>query len=414
MPNNANTVPRGGGTVAIVVAAGRGSRTAAQGDAGPKQYLPIGGRPVLAHTLDALAASPRIDRIVTVIHPDDRALYDAAIGDIKARNKIMLPVAGGATRQASVRLGLESLADAPPAFVLIHDGARPFIDEPTIGRVADALVSGKPAVLAALPCTDTMKRTDDTGCVTDTLSRDALWAAQTPQGFEFEVILDAHRQAVASCATAFTDDAAVAEWAGHAITVVAGGVANIKITTRSDLVSADHRLNLQNWAALADVRVGSGYDVHAFEAGDGVVLGGIHIDHDRQLKGHSDADVALHAITDALLGALADGDIGSHFPPSDPQWKAAESDIFLKHAVGLVAERGGRIAHIDLTIICEEPKIGPHRGAMRSRIAEICGLPVQRIAVKATTSESLGFTGRREGIAAMATATIRLPFAPDT
>ncbi|AXS40656.1 bifunctional 2-C-methyl-D-erythritol 4-phosphate cytidylyltransferase/2-C-methyl-D-erythritol 2,4-cyclodiphosphate synthase [Breoghania sp. L-A4] len=413
MPNNANTVPRGKGTVAIVVAAGRGSRMAADGDAGPKQYLPIGARPILALTLDALGASHRIDRIVTVIHADDRALYDAAIGDIEARNKLMAPVTGGATRQASVRLGLESLADAPPAYVLVHDGARPFIDTATIERVWNALDAGKPAVLAALPCTDTIKRVDDAGRVTNTLPRDGLWAAQTPQGFRFDVVLDAHRQAFERGETSFTDDAAVAEWAGHAITAVRGGEDNIKITTRSDLVAADECMRLQQWATLGDIRVGNGYDVHAFAPGDHVILGGVRIGHDRRLKGHSDADVALHAITDAIFGALADGDIGSHFPPSDPQWKGAASDIFLEHAVTRVARRGGRIAHIDLTIICEEPKIGPHRDAMRARIAAICGLPVQRIAVKATTSESLGFTGRREGIAAMATATVRLPLGDD-
>ena len=409
MPNNANTMPPPPHVAALVVAAGRGSRLAADGDTLPKQFLPIGERSILARTIDALAANPNVDQIITVIHAHNRENYDAAIGDIDVGDKLAAPVTGGATRQESVRLGLESLASRPPAYVLIHDGARPFVDVNTVDRVIAALKGGQTAVLAACPCNDTMKRVDDAGHVIETLPRDGLWAAQTPQGFHFDIIRGAHRQAHAAGEVAFTDDAAVAAWAGYVSAVVAGNPENIKITTRGDLVAADNKLTQQQWSALADIRVGSGYDVHAFAAGDHVVLGGVVIEHDKRLSGHSDADVALHAITDAIFGALSDGDIGSHFPPSDPLWKGAASAIFLKHAVDLVDQRGGRIAHIDLTIVCEEPKIGPHRDAIRAKIAEICGLACDRVAVKATTSERLGFTGRGEGIAAMATTTVRLP-----
>lgn len=416
MSNNANTVPPAVSIAALIVAAGRGTRLAAEDDTLPKQYLPIGGREILAHTISALAANNHIDRIVTVIHADDRDQYDAVVRAVNGCEKLDPPVVGGATRQASVRLGLEALQTRPepPGLVLIHDGARPFVDTDTIDRVAAALLDGETAVLAATPTVDTLKRADARGHVVGTLPRDGLWAAQTPQGFRFDVIADAHKRAHEAGQHAFTDDAAVAEWAGHTVTIVEGDTGNIKITTRSDLLAADQKASLRDWAALADVRVGSGYDVHAFAEGDHVILGGVAIPHGKRLSGHSDADVALHTITDALYGALSDGDIGSHFPPSDPQWKGAASDIFLKHAVGRVAERGGRIAHIDLTIICEEPKVGPHRDAIRASIAAICALPIDRVAVKATTSERLGFTGRREGIAAMATATVRLPLSsPD-
>lgn len=411
MTIDANTVPQAPVATALVVAAGRGTRLSGDGDTLPKQYLPIGGKAVLARTLRALAESPLVGEIVAVIHADDRAIYDAAVAGLDTFGKLADPVVGGATRQESVRLGLEALSNRPPAYILIHDGARPFVDAATIARVVEALRGGKDAVLAAAPVADTLKRVDDGGMIADTVPRDRLWAAQTPQGFGYGMILAAHRAAAARGETAFTDDAAVAEWAGHAVAVVEGNAGNVKITTRRDLVAADRTTTLEDWARLADVRVGSGYDVHAFAGGDHVVLGGIRIAHDKTLSGHSDADVALHAITDAIFGALADGDIGSHFPPSDPEWKGAASDIFLRYAVERVAGRGGRIAHLDLTIVCEEPKIGPHRDAMRKRIAEICGLPADRVAVKATTSERLGFTGRREGIAAMASATLRLPLA---
>lgn len=409
MPNNANTMPPVASITALIVAAGRGSRIAADTGSLPKQYLTVGSRAILAHTINAIAGNPGIDRIVTVIHKDDRENYDAAITQCVSTDKLCAPVFGGATRQESVRLGLEAIVDVAPTHVLIHDAARPFVDSATIDRVISALGDGECAALAASATIDTLKRVDDDGHVVDTVARDGLWVAQTPQGFEFDAILKAHRDAFASGSNSFTDDAAVAEWAGLRVRIVEGNRDNIKITTRSDLLAADNKLKSQDWSRLADVRVGSGYDVHAFTDGDHVILGGVRIAHDKRLSGHSDADVALHAITDAIFGALSDGDIGSHFPPSDPQWKGVTSLIFLEHAVSLVDARLGKIAHLDLTIICEEPKIGPHRDAMRARIAEICRLDIGRVAVKATTSERLGFTGRGEGIAAMATATVRLP-----
>jgi 2-C-methyl-D-erythritol 4-phosphate cytidylyltransferase/2-C-methyl-D-erythritol 2,4-cyclodiphosphate synthase len=264
-------------------------------------------------------------------------------------------------------------------------------------------------VVPTLPVSSTLKAVDADGRVTATVPRDRLHAAETPQGFRFAAILDAHRKAAAE-GRDFTDDAAVAEWAGIPVRTVPGDPANIKLTTAADIIAADRRLAGEAALKLGDIRVGNGYDVHALGPGGQVMLGGIAIPHALGLVGHSDADVALHALTDAVLGAIAEGDIGAHFPPSDPQWRGASSDRFLADAVRRVAARGGVIAHLDLTIIAEAPKIGPHRAAMRQRIAEICGIAVDRVAVKATTNEGLGFIGRGEGIAAHATATIRLPF----
>ncbi len=312
---------------------------------------------------------------------------------------------GGATRQASVRAGLEALAPRKPDIVLIHDAARPFASAGLIARaIAAAEKTG--AAIPALPVTDTVKTVDADGHVDKTLDRNTLRLVQTPQGFAFPAILDAHRRAHAKGREDFTDDAALAEWAGMKVSVFAGEPGNIKITNAEDFARAE----AMQFAALSDVRTGTGIDVHAFGPGDHVTLGGIRIPHDRALTGHSDADVALHALIDAILGALADGDIGAHFPPSDPQWRGASSDRFLAFAVERVKARGGRIAHLDLTIVCEAPRIGPHRDAMRARIAELAGIDVSRVAVKATTSEKLGFTGRGEGIAAYATATVRLPW----
>ncbi|PTW60256.1 2-C-methyl-D-erythritol 2,4-cyclodiphosphate synthase [Breoghania corrubedonensis] len=383
---------------------------AAHGSA-PKQYLPLGGHAILAKSLQSLAAAARISKILTVIHADDGEAYEEAVDGLYLGERLTAPVYGGATRQASVLAGLEALSADTPDFVLVHDGVRPFVTARTIDVIIDALLAGKEAVLAATPVVDTLKRVDEGGRITHTVPRDALWAAQTPQGFRFDPLLLAHRKAAAEGETAFTDDAAVAEWAGLEVFVVEGEKDNMKITTTDDMTSAQNRVAREDWAMLADIRMGQGYDVHAFVEGDHVTLGGIDISHDRRLSGHSDADVALHAITDAIFGALCDGDIGSHFPPSDPQWKGAASDIFLREAVNRVAKRGGVIAHLDLTIVCEAPKIGPHRESMRARIAQICGMEIDRVAVKATTSERLGFTGRREGIAALAAATVRLPLA---
>lgn len=391
-------------TAVLIVAAGRGRRF---GTILPKQYARLGGMPVLAHTLAAFAGHPEIACILTVIHPDDRDLYDAAAAYVTAgRERLAEPVPGGAERQDSVRMGLEALAALPrgvPAKVLIQDGARPFASPGLITRVVAAL-DGHPAALPCVAVTDTLKRTGD-GLVGDTVDRTGLARAQTPQGFRFGAILAAHRDAAGR---ALTDDAAVAERAGLAIALVEGAEDNLKITTQDDLVRAEGLLALRQ----GDVRTGQGFDVHRFGAPGSateIMLCGVPVPHDAELVGHSDADAGLHSLTDAILGAIGAGDIGEHFPPSDPAWKGAPSWKFLAHAAGLVAARGGSIAACDVTLICERPKIGPHRPAMRARLAEILSLPEDRISVKATTTEGLGFTGRREGLAAQAVATVRLP-----
>jgi len=336
-----------------------------------------------------------------VIHADDGALFADACGGLAA----LPPVLGGASRQASVRAGLEALDSQSPDIVLVHDAARPFASPDLVCR-AIAAVAATGAAIPVLPVTDTVKIVDDSGVVRKTLDRSRLRSVQTPQAFAFASLLDAHRRAAAQGHDEFTDDAALAEWAGMTVTVFEGERSNVKLTTNDDFARAEaERMN-----ALTDLRSATGFDVHAFGDGDHVMLGGIVIPHQRGLLGHSDADVALHALTDAILGALADGDIGSHFPPTDPQWRGAASDRFLAFAAARVRARGGEIAHLDLTIICEAPRIGTHRDAMRTRIAGIVGIAVGRIAVKATTSEGLGFTGRREGVAALATATLRLPW----
>jgi len=381
-----------GGTIALVVAAGRGRRFG--GDL-PKQYHDLAGRMVLRHTLAAFATNPQVNAVRAVIHPDDRQLYDIAAAGLP----LLEPVEGGASRQDSVRFGLESLEGLAPDRVLIQDAARPFVDAGTIGRVIAALAEHA-AVLPVVPVADTLKRGVD-GFVADTVSRDSLFRAQTPQGFRFGPILAAHR---AAAGQDLTDDAAVAERAGMRVALVAGAEDNVKITTAADLERA-RRL----FEGPGEIRTGSGYDVHRFTAGDGTWLCGIKVPHDAALLGHSDADVGLHALTDAILGAIAAGDIGHHFPPSDQRWKGAPSDLFLAHAAALVAARGGRIVNVDVTLICERPKVGPHRPAMAARLAGILGIDQGRISVKATTTEELGFTGRGEGIAAQASASVWLP-----
>lgn len=385
-----------GPIAAIIVAAGQGTR--AGGDI-PKQYRTLAGRSVLSHALRPFIHHPRIGPILVVINPDHRALYDEAVSGIDG---VLPPVAGGATRQDSVRLGLEALDAVSPSLVLIHDAARPFLARDVIDRVLVALATEQ-AVLAAVPLADTLKRAGGDGIVTETPSREGLFLAQTPQGFDFRAILAAHRTAAGSD-QAFTDDAAIAEHVGMAVQLVPGDVANTKITTEEDIVMAERLL-----ASRSEIRVGSGYDVHALGPGTAVILGGIAIPSDHALVGHSDADVVLHALTDAVLGTLGDGDIGAHFPPSDVTWKGASSDRFLADALARLAARGGSVVHLDATIIAEAPKIGPHREAMRRRIAEICAIGVDRVSIKATTNERLGFVGRGEGIAALATATVRLP-----
>jgi 2-C-methyl-D-erythritol 4-phosphate cytidylyltransferase / 2-C-methyl-D-erythritol 2,4-cyclodiphosphate synthase len=378
----------------VVVAAGRGVRA---GGKTPKQYRDISGVPVIRAALTAFASHPAIQLVQPVIRIEDIDQYRSA-----ARGLDLLdPVAGGATRQASVAAGLEALHGHRPDRVLVHDAARPFVSAALIERA----LAAKGAAVPALPVVDTVKVVGD-GRVLETLDRARLRTIQTPQVFDFDQLLAAHRKAAAAGKHEFSDDAALAEWAGISVGTFDGDPGNVKLTSPDDF----GRVEAARSSALSDVRIGSGYDVHAFADGDHVMLGGIPIPHGRGLSGHSDADVVLHALVDAILGALADGDIGLHFPPSDERWRGASSDKFLAFAVQRVRARGGEIAHLDATVVCEAPRIGPHRDAMRRRIAEIAGLSEDRVAVKATTSEKLGFTGRGEGIAAQATATIRLPW----
>jgi 2-C-methyl-D-erythritol 4-phosphate cytidylyltransferase/2-C-methyl-D-erythritol 2,4-cyclodiphosphate synthase len=381
---------------ALIVAAGRGSRF---GGPLPKQYADWEGQPVLRHTITALRASRAITDVRVVISSEDKAHYKAATTGLA----LAPPVAGGVSRQQSVLNGLESLAANPPDFVAIHDAARPFVRAVDITAcLAAAGRDGIDGALLGIPLADTLKRVDGAGTISETVPRAHLWRAQTPQIFRFAPLLAAHRAVAAlgkSEASALTDDAAVAERAGMKLVMVAGHEDNTKITTAEDLERA----------RTMETRSASGFDVHGFAPGKSVMLGGVEIAHTHSLAGHSDADVALHALTDALLGTIGAGDIGKHFPPSDPQWRGASSDRFLRHAVDLVKERGGRITHLDLTLVCEAPKIGPHREAMVAAIARIADITADRVSVKATTTEGLGFTGRREGIAAQAIATVELP-----
>ena len=380
--------------IALVVAAGRGSRL---GGALPKQYLDLGGKTLLRHALDSLTRHGGIASVRVVFDPGDAALYEQATLGLD----LLPPVAGGAKRQDSVRLGLESLAAMNPARVLVHDGARPFLDAGLVDRVLAAL-DRAPAAIPALPVLDTVKRCFS-GMVVETIDRANLWRAQTPQGFRYKDILAAHRAVIGED---FPDDAAVAERAGLPVRLVEGSEDNIKVTTPEDLTRAAGILA----GRLGEVRTGQGFDVHAFGPGDHVWLCGVKLLFDKALVGHSDADVGLHALTDAILGALGAGDIGVHFPPIDAKWRDAPSYKFLRYAADLVKQAGGAISHVDVTLICERPKIGPHRAAMVKRVAEILELDEKRVSVKATTTEQLGFTGRGEGIAAQAVATLRLPF----
>ncbi len=375
-----------------MVAAGRGERF---GAAVPKQYLAVAGRPLLYYAAAAFARHPRIDGVRVVIHGDDRARYDAAVAGLD----LLDPVSGGSTRQESVRLGLESLACLAPQRVLVHDGARPAIDAQTIARVVAAL-DDAPGAIPALAVSDSLKRGAD-GCVAQSVERAGLWRAQTPQGFRFADILAAHR---AAQDRDLGDDAAVAEAAGIEVRLVAGAEDNVKVTTEDDLARV-----ARAFAAGLHTRVGTGFDVHAFGPGDHVVLCGVRIPHDRGLVGFSDADAGLHALVDAVLGALGAGDIGEHFPPGEPEWRGADSGVFAARTRNMVAAAGGEIAHLDVTLVCEAPKIAPHRAAMVTRVAALFAVAESRVSVKATTSEGLGFTGRGEGVAAQAVATLRLP-----
>ena len=381
---------------AVVVAAGQSLRA---GGKVPKVFRRVCGQTLLEHALAAFVRASKIALVQPVVRKDDLQLARTLIGNME----ILAPVSGGTTRQASVRAGLEALQPHAPDIVLVHDAARPFTSANLIARAIEA-AEQTGAAIPALSVTDTVKRVDTTGTIEMTLDRNAIRLVQTPQAFRFPALLEAHRRAALQGREDFTDDAALAEWAGMKVTVFEGEPGNIKLTTPEDFLRAEGR----QFAALGDVRIGSGLDVHAFGPGDHVTLGGVRIANDRALTGHSDADVALHALTDAVLGALADGDIGTHFPPSDPQWRGASSDQFLAFAVERVRGRGGCIGHLDLTIVCETPRISAHRDAIRANIAKIVGVDLARVAVKATTSEKLGFTGRREGIAAQAVASIRM------
>ncbi len=380
-------------TIALIVAAGRGTR---MGGERPKQYQELAGRPVLARTLDVFASHPNIDAVRAIIHPDDGALYaGCALG-----LDLLEPVAGGNTRQDSVRLGLESLSGINPAKVLIHDGARPLVKSVIIGRTITALDTAVGAI-AAIPVRDTLKR-ESGGMIAETVDRFGLWRAQTPQGFRFGEILSAHR---AAQGLALTDDAAVAEHAGVPVALIEDTEDNLKITTMDDLARAEQLLS----GGGGDIRVGTGFDVHRFGPGTSVRMCGVDIPHSQGLIGHSDADVGLHAITDALLATAGEGDIGTHFPPSDARWAGADSAVFVQFAMEKIKQRGGRVMHVDVTVICETPKIGPHRQTMTARLRELLEISEDRVNVKATTTEGLGFTGRGEGIAAQASATVHLP-----
>lgn len=385
----------------IIVAAGKGERVSADGASDPKQYRELSGVPVLTRTVSAFVGHPRVNAVLVVTHADHAERY-AALG--LSDTKLLPPVAGGATRQASVLEGLKALVPLAPDFVLIQDAARPFAAPKLISKVIAALEHSDGA-LPTVPVTDTIKQSSDGRVVAGTADRTQLFAAQTPQGFRFGPILEAHQRA-AGVPRPFTDDAEIAEWAGLRVAMVMGDRDNFKITHPEDFRRAERIIHGDQ---LMETRVGTGFDVHPFEPGDAVWLGGISIPHHAKLKGHSDADVALHALTDAILGAIGEGDIGVHFPPSDMQWKGAASTVFLQHAGNLVQKAGGRIVNLDVTIVCEAPRIAQHVPAMREVIAGTLKIAASRIAIKATTSEQLGFTGREEGIVAMASASIELP-----
>jgi 2-C-methyl-D-erythritol 4-phosphate cytidylyltransferase / 2-C-methyl-D-erythritol 2,4-cyclodiphosphate synthase len=390
------------GIAVVLVAAGRGERAGSPHE-GPKQYRMIGGAPVVRHTLTALLAHHVISEIVAVIHPEDIALFGQAASGLGARVR---HVFGGPTRQASTLLGLQALAGAAPEYVMIHDAVRPFISALVLDRIAKSLTPAN-GVVPALAVSDTLKRQDNQGYVRETVSRAGFFAAQTPQAFPFAAIVRAHEKARDHSEEEFTDDASIAEFAGIKVRIVEGAPENIKLTWKHDIEMAD--IKLSGPTAFPDVRVGNGYDVHALEPGDHVTLCGVRIEHNASLSGHSDADVGLHALTDALLATRGAGDIGTHFPPTDPQWRGAASRIFVEHAAAIVRDAGGRIANADITLICEAPRIAPHREAMVSAIAAMLNVSPERISVKATTNEKLGFIGRSEGIAAIATVSVIYP-----
>ncbi|WEK06764.1 MAG: bifunctional 2-C-methyl-D-erythritol 4-phosphate cytidylyltransferase/2-C-methyl-D-erythritol 2,4-cyclodiphosphate synthase [Candidatus Devosia phytovorans] len=385
----------------IVVAAGKGERAGRDGVADPKQYRAVGGVPVLTRTIRAFLELPQVSYVLPVIHAEHAERF---AGLELSDDRLLAPIIGAATRQASVLEGLKALAPKRPDLVLIQDAARPFATPQLISDVIAALEQFDGA-LPALPVTDTIKRALDGRQVATTEDRSQLFAAQTPQGFRFGQIFSAHMRA-STVRRIFTDDSEIAEWAGLRVGMVMGDRDNIKITHPEDFSRAERILAGD---IAMETRVGTGFDVHPFEPGDGVWLCGVKIPHEKKLQGHSDADVALHALTDAILGAIGEGDIGIHFPPSDMQWRGAASVVFLKHAGRLLAERGGRVVNLDVTIVAEAPRIASHVPAMREVIGTALGIATSRIAIKATTSEQLGFVGREEGIVAMASASVEVP-----
>lgn len=386
---------------AVIVAAGRGERAGAEH--GPKQYRRLGGKAVLARALEPFLSHPAISDVALVIHPADRDLLRTACPALPAYVQV---VEGGATRQESVRLGLRALHASEPGIVLIHDAARPFVTPALLDAVLED-VDERHGAIPAVPVSDTLKREAADGTIFETVPRTGLHAAQTPQAFPYAAILAAHEKAHDEGRSDFTDDAALAEWTHLPVRLTLGDPENSKITTKRDIEAAERRLAGAEF--FPDVRTGTGYDVHAFEPGDAVMLCGVSIPHEAGLAGHSDADVGLHALTDALLATCGGGDIGTHFPPSDPQWRGAASRMFVEHAAKLVREKGGRIANADVTLIAEAPKVGPHRAAMVAAMADMLGIEAERVSVKATTNERLGFIGRREGIAALATVSVVYP-----
>jgi 2-C-methyl-D-erythritol 4-phosphate cytidylyltransferase/2-C-methyl-D-erythritol 2,4-cyclodiphosphate synthase len=388
-------------TVAAVIVAG-GSGLRAGGET-PKQYQLIGGRPMIWWTLKAFAEHPGIAHVQPVIGEGHEEMYARATEGLNIESA----VEGGATRQDSCLAGLEAVAQRRPSKVLIHDGARPFASSQLISQVI-AWLDRHGAVVPGMPVAETLKLAPG-GIVKETVDRNGMWTAQTPQGFDFETILAAHRAARDAGARNLTDDAAVAERAGIGIAMISGHMENRKLTTAEDMAGADRMMMAVRLADLPDIRVGQGFDIHPFAAGEAVVLCGVVIPFHQTLMGHSDADVAMHALTDAIFGAIGEADIGSHFPPSDMQWKGAASSIFLRKAVESVRQRGGLIANADITILAEAPRIAPHVPTMKAMLAPLLGIIPDRIAIKATTMEGLGAIGRKEGIAAFATATIRLP-----
>lgn len=385
---------------AVIVAGGSGQRA---GGLLPKQYQLVAGKPVIRWTLEAFLSHPLVSRIQAVIGHGHEAFYREATAGLALAD----PVVGGGTRQESCRAGIEACAADPPQNILIHDAARPFLSQELISSVIHELDHAE-AVIPGLPVADTMKFAP-TGVVERTLDRTSLWSVQTPQGFRFQPILLAHQRAAADGHRLFTDDAAVAEYAKMQVHVVVGEQRNRKLTTQQDIEDSDREYSQGRIAASADVRTGLGIDYHVFEKGDAVTLCGVKIPHTHKLKGHSDADAALHAVTDAILGSIGERDIGQHFPPSDPQWKNASSSIFVAKAMELLKAHGGVIANVDITILAEAPRIAPHGDAMKAVLSGLLGIAADRIAIKATTTEGMGAVGRGEGICAQAIATVRLP-----